>query len=140
MNTLRDPALDAAKASLASLCPGRIVKRGLQDWAALGDTELRRGVFALVADGTGDWANWTGREGQFGKLRFAVVAYGRVDDKASTEDGERLEGLFESEILGWVQAIKPAPIDAVYPTESQYSRGLDHPYAWCVVALEAHFV
>ena len=140
MTTLRESALVAVKASLADMYPQRLVLRGLQDWAALGDKNLRAGVFAIVAEGTRDWANWAGREGEFGTLSFAVVAYGRVRDDASTEDVEQLEGEFEAELLAWVQAIKPAPIDAVYPEESQYSRGLDHPYAWCVLALEARFV
>lgn len=140
MSTLREPALDAIKASLAAMYPRRIVLRGLQDWAALGDKALRAGVFAIVAEGTRDWANWAGREGEFGTLSLAVVAYGRVDDNATTEDVERLEGQFEADVLTWVQAIKPAPIDAVYPVETQYSRGLDAPYAWCVVGLEARFV
>jgi hypothetical protein len=140
MSTFREPFLQAAQASLAAMYPARVVLRGLQDFAALGDAKLRQGVYSLVADGTKGWAEFSGREGEFGTLGFAVVGMCRVKDSDTTEALEQLEGELEAELLGWCQAIKPAPLDAVYPREAAYSRGLEHPYGWIVVTMEGLYV
>ena len=138
--SLRGVAMNACKAGLAALYPGRQVKRGLQDWAALGDDALRQGVYAIVAEGMGGWTDYVGREAEFGTLRFAIVAYGRVSDDGTTEDVETLEEQLEAELLAWCKAIKAAPVDAVYPRKTTYSRGLDFPVAWLVMELEAMYV
>lgn len=140
MTALREPFMAAAAASLAAMYPARLVKRGLQDPADLGDPVLRQGVYALVAEGTRDWADYRGREGQDGTLGFAIVGYGRVGDKGTTLDVEQLEATMEAELLAWFQAIKPTPLDAVYPRSVVYSRGFDAPVAWIVMAAEGLYI
>lgn len=140
MSTLREPFMAAAAASLAAMYPARLVKRGLQDPAQLGDAVLRQGLYALVAEGTRDWADHRGREGQDGTLGFAIVGYGRVDDQAGTLEVEQLEAEMENELMAWCQAIKPAPLDAVYPRNIVYSRGFDAPVAWVVLSAEGLYV
>jgi len=130
----------AAKASLAAMYPARHVERGLIDPAAIGDARLYDGVFSVVAEGTSDWTEYTGREGQFGTLRFAVVGYVRVADDASTEDVEDAECDLEADLLAWCQATKAAPLDAVYPKDCTYSRGLEAPVGWIVMLLEALYI
>jgi hypothetical protein len=132
--------MNACKAGLAALYPARLVLRGLQDPAVLGDDALRQGVYAIVAEGMSGWVEYVGREADFGTLRFAIVAYGRVSDDGTTEDVETLEEQLETELLAWCQAIKAAPVDAVYPRKTTYSRGLDFPVAWLVMELEALYV
>jgi hypothetical protein len=140
MSTLREPFMAAAQASLAALYPERIILRGLQDPAQLGDARLRQGVYALIATGTKDWATHRGREGQDGTLGFVIVGYGRVDDSATPQALEQAEAVMESELLAWCQAIKPTPLDAVYPRDVLYSAGFDHPYTWIVLNLEGLYI
>lgn len=130
----------AARASMAAAMPARQVLRGLQDPAALGDAALTQGVVSLVAEGTDGWTDYTGREGEYGTFRFAAAVYLRVADSATTEQLDQAEAAAEAELLAWCQAAKPAPLDAVYPRSAQYSRGLEHPYGWVVMALEALYV
>jgi len=136
----REAAMAAAQASLQALLPARHVVRGLQDPAQLGDALLMQGVIALVAEGTNGWADFSGREGEYGTLKFAAVCYLRVADDASTEQLEQAEAAIEEDLLTWCRAIKAAPLDAVYPKDVAYSRGLEAPVGWIVMALEALYV
>lgn len=138
----REDFMAAAHASLAAALPGRVVLRGLQDWAQLGDDALRQGVHTLVAENTAGWPAITGREGEYGTLSFAVVSYCRVADDAAnlTLAVEQFEAELEAELLDWCQAIKPGPLDAVYPKQAQYSRGLEAPVGWIVLTLEGLYV
>lgn len=140
MSTLREPFMAAAAASLAALYPARLVLRGLQDPAQLGNAKCEQGVYTLIATGTRDWATHRGREGQDGTLGFVIVGYGRVADKARPLALEQNEAAMENELMAWFQAIKPAPLDAVYPRDIVYSRGFDFPYTWIVLAAEALYI
>lgn len=139
----RGLAMAAAEASLQALYPARLVLRGMQDPASLGDAALRQGAHVLIAGGRGDFAGVVGRESDDSTLKFAVVSYGRVLDE--TDAGltlriEQLEEQLEQEVIEWCQAAKPAPLDTVYPKSAAYSQGLDAPFAWVVIELEAPYV
>lgn len=138
----REDALDAAQASLQALYPDRVIKRGLQDPAVLGDAVLRQGAIALVAGSTDNWTEYAGGEARNGTLHFSAVAWVLVSADAGTESlaVEQAEAQLEAELLAWCAAVKPAPLDAVYPRDVQYSRGLEAPYGWLVMNLEALYV
>lgn len=138
----RTVAMVAAQASLQAMYPTRHVLRGTQDFAALGDAVLQQGVIALIAEGTKGWTEYAGGEARNGTLAFAAVLYLKVDapDATAPEAVEDAEAVIEQEVLDWCAAIKPAPLDAVYPRAAQYSRGLDAPYGWVVMELEALYV
>jgi hypothetical protein len=136
----REQALQAAKESLQALYPDRIVLRGRQDPGLLGDAYLRRGVFAIVAEGTEDWLKFLLREAEYGTLSFVVLAYLRIEEDTTTEQVEQAEAVMEQELLDWCLLAKPAPLDAVYPRAATYSTGLDHPVGWLVMRMEAHYV
>ncbi len=140
MTAPREPFMAAAAASLQAMYPDRIVLRGVQDPEQLGDARLRRGTYALVAEGTEGWTEYGGREGEFGTLAFAVIAWCKVSDDATAEQLEQAEAELEGELLAWCQAAKPGPIDAVYPKRATYSGGLEHPYGWVVMRLEGMYV
>lgn len=141
MTSPREPFMAAAAASLAAMYPARIVKRGIQDVAVLGDAALRQGVYQLIAEGTRDWTEYTGREAQYGRLSFAVLADAKLfNENGSTLDVEQLEAELEGELLAWLQALKPEPLQAVYPVECTYSGGLEAPNAWIVMRMEAMYV
>lgn len=136
--------MQAAADSLAAMHPHRFVKRGLPDLARLGNERLRQGVFSLVPEGLKGWTEFTGREGEYGTLNFAVLADGMVYD---LEDGadealavEELEEQLEAEVLAWVQALKPEPLNAIYPVECTYSGGIEAPNAWVLIKLQALYV
>ncbi|MBA4344392.1 MAG: hypothetical protein C0423_19810 [Methylibium sp.] len=136
----RETVLDAIKASLAAMCPGRHVERGLQDPAQLGDTLLARGVMAIVAQETEKWLNYPQREAESGTLRFSVIFHCLPSPNASTLDVERAEGEAEEQLLAWCRSVRPEPIDTVFPRRATYSRGLDAPLAWLVMEMEAAYV
>lgn len=140
MSSPRIPFLEAAKQSLAAMYPARQVKRGLQDPAVAGDTALRLGLFSLVSEGTRDWADYRGREGEFGTLDWAIVGHILIAEGGTTAELEDAEAELEGELLAWCQAQKPAPLDSVYPVRVAYSKGLDFPYGWIVMQLEALYV
>ena len=130
----------AAKASLAALYPDRQVLRGLHDPAVLGDTALRQGVYMLVAEDKDGWAEYSGREGEHATLRFAVVGYIQLEERQTPEELEDAEAELEQELLAWCQASKAPPLDAVYPQRVTYSGGLEHPYGWIVMRLQALYI
>jgi hypothetical protein len=136
----REALLQAAKESLQALYPDRVVLRGRQDPGLLGDAKLRRGVYAIVAEGTEDWLKFLLREGEYGTLSFVVLAYLKIEEDTDTEQVEQAEAVMEQELLDWCQLIKPAPLDAVYPRATAYSTGLDHPVGWLVMRMEANYV
>ncbi|MBY0236213.1 MAG: hypothetical protein K2W93_14630 [Burkholderiaceae bacterium] len=142
----REDFMAAAEASLQAMLPARIVDRGLMDPADLGDAAMVQGLFTLVADGMGDWVNHSGREGEDGTLRFAIVFYGKLDpanpanEVKPTLKVEQMEAQAEHEILEWCRALKPAPLNTVYPRRSAYSKGLECPAGWVVMEMEALYV
>lgn len=141
MTAPREPFMAAAAASLQAMYPQRIVKRGIQDLAAIGDAALRQGVYQLLAEGTKGWAEFVGREALYGRLAFAVLADARLaNESGTTLDVEQLEAELEGELLAWLQAAKPSPLEAVYPVECTYSGGLEAPNAWIVFRMEALYV
>lgn len=140
MSSRREETLDAIQASLQALYPTRLVMRGLQDPAELGDAKLAQGVFAVIAETTSGWAGYVGREAEAGTLAFAIVFHGLPGANASTLQVEQMEGAAEAELLAWCRAIKPDPLDAIYPRRCTYSRGLDAPLAWIAMELEALYV
>jgi hypothetical protein len=143
---LREPFIAAAQASLQAMYPERLVLRGPLDPAQLGDARLRRGVFALLAEGTDGWAGFTMREAQYGTLRFTIIAFGMTEDLVDTDDFshyerlDQLEAQLEAELLGWCKTAKPEPLDAVYPLSATYSGGLEFPLTWLVMKLEALYI
>lgn len=136
----REPFLAAAKASLQALYPDRLVERGLHEPETLGDARLRRGVYCLVSEATDGWAEFTGREAEYGTLAFSVVAWSKLPEDCTPEQLEQHEAQLEGELLAWCQASKPPPLDAVYPRRCTYSGGLERPYCWIVMRLEALYV
>ena len=142
---MSDPneAMDAIKAGLAAQLPGFVVRRGLRYPDQLGDDTLRQGVVCLVAEGMDGWQEHLQREGELGTLRFAAVFYGRLPLAAADDDTEAIEQLelgVQTQLLAWVQSVKPEPMDAVYPKRTRYSQGIDAPVAWLVMELEALYV
>jgi hypothetical protein len=97
-------------------------------------------VYTLIPTGKRDWADHRGREGQDGTLGFVIVGYGRVDDNATPREVIKNEAEMEAELLAWFQAIKPEPLDAVYPDDVVYSRGFDFPYTWIVLSARALYL
>lgn len=146
MSSAREAFMAAAQASLQAMLPARIVERGLLDPADLGDAALVQGVFTLVPDGMADWVNHSGREGEDGTLRFAIVFYGKLDlsdpsnEVKPTLKVEQMEAQAEFEILEWCRALKLEPLSTVYPKRSAYSKGLECPAGWVVLELEALYV
>lgn len=138
----REIFMQAAAESLQAMWPDRIVLRGVQDPAQLGDKRLKLGVFCLIAGGTAGWAEYTNREGEYGTLDFAIVAWFQLQgEDSSTEHLEQQEAELEHELLQWCQAQKTGPLlDAVYPVRTTYSGGLDCPVGWVVMQLQALYV
>jgi hypothetical protein len=150
----REDFMAAAAASLQAMHPHRLVKRSIQDLARLGDEALRQGVYCLVPEGTANWSEYTGREGQFGRLGFAILAdclVAEETDAADLPEGvdpgadltlrvEQCEAVMEAELLQWVREFKAPPLDSIYPKNVDYSGGLESPNAWIVMRLEAEFV
>lgn len=134
--------MQAAADSLQAMWPDRIVLRGVQDPAQLGDKRLKLGVFCLIAGGTAGWAEYVGREGEYGTLDFAIVGWIQLPgDDTDTLHLEQHEAELEHELLQWCQAQKTGPLlDAVYPVRTTYSGGLDSPVGWVVMQLQALYV
>lgn len=144
MSTPRATFVAAAVASYAAMFPDRIVKDHLvlDPLTDMNDAQLRRGVVSFVAERMAGWAEYTGREGEYGTLQFSIVVWARPDeDNPTAEHVTRMEEVLEGEVLAWMQAAKTGPLlDAVYPKEIAYSGGLDTPYAWIVMRAEALYV
>lgn len=142
--------ITALRDSLAAALPGRLVVRGvrmpdgpLPGGGVMDDDALRQGVFCIAAAEMGDWQTHLQREGENGTLQFVVVFYGRLslaEDDTDTEAVENMELTALNELLGWVQSVKPEPIDAVYPKTASFSQGLDAPVGWLVMRMEALYV
>lgn len=130
----------AAAASFAAMYPARLVGRGMVDPATLKDADLARGVVRFVATGRAGWNRNRGAEASSSTLGAAAVCYVRVADNASQAELEAAEAALEQELVDWCAAFKAQPLDAVYPVDSNYSRGLEHPVGWVVLNLEILYV
>lgn len=137
---LREPVLEAVKASLAAACPLRVVARGLHDPAELGNKVLQQGHYSVVASGMGDWNTNVGSEGTEGRLRFVIVFHGMPGPNATPLEVEQLEGQAQAELLAWVRGPRPGALATIYPLRANYSQGLEAPVAWVYMELEALYV
>lgn len=141
----RDTLMDAMRESVAAFLTGRVIDRSLKTIDGYKAEDLRRGVLAIVAAGGGNFANWQGREGELGTIRFKVVGFVMVAEQANgvpTEpvEVERAEHALLEDWLRWVGEFKAPPLDALYPGNYQQSTQLEHPYGWFVLDMEARFV
>ena len=136
----RDLVMAGMKESLAANLVNRVVTRNLRNPGDYKADDLKRGILVLVAAGGGNFANWQGREGELGTIRFKVVGYVVVPEKAEPLEIERAEHQMLEEYLAWVGEIKAPPLDALYPGNYQQSNQLEHPYGWFALDMEARFV
>lgn len=136
----QDQVMDAMQASLEAALPGRYVQRKLVDPGQEKADRLESGVICLVSAGGGDFANWTGREGELGTMNVQVVGFVRVADRLGSDATERAELAMLADLLAWCQAIKPEPLDSVYPGAYRQSQQLAHPVGWLALEMQVRFV
>lgn len=134
--------LNALQSSLAAGLPGRQVSRKLAVPGAEKSTLLQAGVVSVVATGGGNFANWSGREGELGDVDFSLFCPVKVAEKGTTsEDVELAELDMLDEVLAWCQSTgKPAILGEVVPLRWRNSAQTSFPYGWIVVDMTARNV
>jgi hypothetical protein len=124
--SVRDDLLRASR-KLWRYLPERVVDRGLVDPATLPIEDLERGVLRIVARSGGDFANYQGREGELGTLKFAILGFVQVDETATKVVVEQAELALLEDVLRWTGERKLPPLDCIYPLDYTQSGQLEHP-------------
>lgn len=128
--------MQALEASMAAAMPQRHVQRKLVDPAKEKLDRLTAGVICVVSAGGGNFANWSGREGELGTMNVAVVGFLQVGAKTSTEAVEQAELAMLGDLLDWCQQQHADPIGSVTPGDYRQSQQLSHPMGWLALDLK----
>jgi hypothetical protein len=135
--SVRDDLFEQLRTALAEYLPERVVGRGLVDPATLQLKDLEAGVLRIVARGGGDFANYPGREGELGTLKFAILGFVQVDEDSEKVVVEQAELALLEDVLRWTGEIKLPPLDCIYPLDYTQSGQLEHPVGWFVLQMKA---
>lgn len=142
---LTDPdlALQAIADNLAAALPARYVERNLVDPAGQTLERLQAGIFCLVAEGGGSFANYMGREADLGAVNARLVCFTVVESDSPPVAIERAELAMLMDALGWIHAPGPAGygagVSSILPEEWAQSKQLEHPYGWVVLSLRLKY-
>lgn len=136
----QDQVMDAMAASLTAALPARYVQRALVDPGVEKAPRLEAGVVCVVSTGGGNFANWTGREGELGTMNVSVVGFVKVADRLTSDATERAELALLEDLLAWCQAVKAEPLDSVYPGAYRQSQQLAHPVGWLALELQVRWI
>lgn len=129
-------ALDALKDSLQAALPDRFVSRNfVLDFTAYPKAQLTAGMIAVMSDGGGGFANYRGREGQFGVMTVALAGYVLVAENSERKAVELAELAILKDLLTWVSNYSGTGL-TIYPKRYKQSKQLEHPYGWLVLELE----
>ncbi|MFN4360527.1 MAG: hypothetical protein ACK4F4_07365 [Hylemonella sp.] len=133
--------MDAMAEDLADKLTTRHVERKLIVPSEEKDARLEAGVVCLVTTGGGEFANWSGREGELGNVEFTLFCPIKVAEKATTsEDVERAELKLLDELLDWAQSAKPAILGDTVPQRWRGSAQTSAPLGWVILEMVARNV
>lgn len=132
--------MQALQTSLATAMAPSHVERSLVDPANETPARLANGVICIVSAGGGNFANWTGREGELGDMEVKLVGFMQVGAKAKPVECEKLELAMLGKLKTWCQQKHAEPIDCVTPTNYRQSQQLSHPLAWLALDLKVSHV
>lgn len=129
------------EASLAAAMPGWHVQRKLCDPGTETKDRLQAGVLCIVSTGGGEFANWSGREGELGTMDLTVVGFKQLYGKDKTsQDAEDAELELLAELLSWTGQQFADPITAIKPGRYRQSQQLAFPIAWLSLDLKVECV
>lgn len=138
-----DVALQAIADNLAAALPARRVGRSLVDPAMQSREDMQAGIFCLVTEGGGSFANYLGREADLGAVRARLVGFVAVEEGTDPEEIERAELAMLMDALRWINAPGPsgygAGVSSIYPEDWAQSKQLEHPYGWIVLSLRLKY-
>lgn len=132
--------MQALEASLIAALPTWHVERSLVDPANETSARITAGVICIVSAGGGNFANWTGREGELGDMEVKLVGFKQVGAKAKPVDCEKAELALLGQLKAWCQQKHAEPIDCVKPGDYRQSQQLSHPLCWLALDLKVSHV
>ncbi len=128
--------LAALEAALTAGLPTRHIFRGCEPYVDRTAAQLAAGVLNILIDREDAYAAGRGRAAQAGTLAVLLVGYLQVDENtAGKADLQDAEAALAEEIKTWVKAPAIVTFD-VRLDYVRFSRQLEFPYGWIIVALE----
>lgn len=126
--------LDPLIVSMQAAMPTRILTRELTGFEKRKDDDLKKGVITLLMYRESGFANYVGREAQWGKLTVLLTAQLRLTGDASGTEVEAAEVALADEIKQYLQG--QLPLSSVLLLEINYSGQVEAPYGWITMKLE----
>lgn len=127
--------VDQIRSSLAATYPLRVVTRSMQDFGDRNETDLAKGIYTLVSQGEGGYANLPHREAMNGRLKLVMVGQILLAEGAAPSAVEDAEFAMVEEIKGFVRAL-PVGIDSLLMKGYRQSGQLEAPYGWIAIDME----
>lgn len=128
--------MNALRSQLQAAQPSRVVSRDWKDFGLRDAEELRRGVYTILPLGEAGYANYVGREADFGALDLLLLGQLKVDEDCDPHEVEDAESVMIDEIKAFCGAAPQAPIDSLLLQSLRRSGQLEHPYGWVAFSLE----
>ncbi|MDH4451362.1 MAG: hypothetical protein QE265_12360 [Rhodoferax sp.] len=128
--------MESLKTSLAEFVPARVVTRTLIVPTQAKSDDLKKGVFCLVVEGGGDFADYVGRAADLGEMNVRVVGFVQVAENATPADVETAELAMLGDLLRWVNVGGVPGLDTVSAGNWICSKQLEHPFGWLVVGAD----
>ncbi|TCS35794.1 hypothetical protein EDC30_10993 [Paucimonas lemoignei] len=114
--------LTSFKDAIAGAYPSRIATRSLKDFAERDHTELKAGIYTVIADGRPEGDVY------FQSMNFIVVGQIQLGEKAEGEEVENAELEMAREITNLIQRKFTGPDMKI--TKVDQSAQLEVPYGW----------
>lgn len=127
--------MNLIKSTLAACYPARVVTRSLKDVSQHKTPDLKLGIYTLISQGEGGYANLLGRAARDGQQRLLLVGQIQLGENAETSEIEDAEFVMVEEIKAFCSDLPPALI-CLSMTGYQQSSQIDAPYGWIAVHLE----
>jgi hypothetical protein len=130
--------MELIKTTLAAKYPDRIVTRDLLPFDRRKSADLVKGIYTILGDGEGDYANYNGREGMDGRQPIKIVGQFVLAESVVKETPSAIENaeyVMVEEIKVFLQT-RPALLAQLFMKRFWQSRQEDAPYGWVAIDLE----
>ena len=135
MGALRD-RFEVLRTALEDFAPSRWVDRNLKDSADQPSHKLREGIFTVICVGEEDFANYRGREAQFGRTSLWIVGQIELPEDATRSEIEDAEFALVEEIKAFTRSPLPAGVDSLVLLSWSGSMQVEAPYGFVRCELE----
>jgi hypothetical protein len=130
--------MELIKTELAAYLPDRVITRDFMDITQRKESDLSSGIFTILSDGEGEYANYATREGMDGRQALMIIGQFELPEsviKDTPSAIENAEFVMVEEIKSFLRQ-RPPLLAQMFMKNFRQSLQMDAPYGWVSIKLE----